>query len=66
MYQINRIGINKFINLEWSNDDLIRNIYSKEKLGIEALEEEDKKNNNCYTTSLKLRTKKFLMKKRKM
>lgn len=59
MYQINKIGIKKFINLEWSNDDLIRNIYSKEKLGIEALEEEDKKNNNCYTTSLKLRTKKI-------
>ncbi len=59
MYQINKIGIKKFVNLEWSNDDLIRNIYSKEKLGIEALEEEDKKNNKCYTKSLKLRTKKI-------
>lgn len=58
MYEINLLGIKKFINIEWSNDDFIRNIYSDEKIAIEALEREDYKNNVACTQEIKLRKEK--------
>lgn len=43
MYFINRLGIKKFINLEFTNDNFIRNIYADEKIGIFDNSIEDKK-----------------------
>lgn len=58
MYFINKLGIKKFINLEWSNDDFIRNIYANEKIAVEALNEEDYKSNICCTKIIKIRKEK--------
>lgn len=55
MYEINTMGIKKFVNIEWSNDSVIRNVRADEIAAVPALEEQDMKNNRVCDTLIEVR-----------
>lgn len=60
MYFINKLGIKKFINLEFTNDNFIRNIYADEKIGIFDNSIEAQENNEKYTKKIYINSKTVL------
>lgn len=55
MYNINKLGIKKFVNIEWSNDSIVRNVWADEIAAIPALEEQELKNNKVCDTLIEVR-----------
>lgn len=53
-FEINRLGIKMFINLEGKNDSVVGNIITKEKIGISDMDPAVKIYNKFYTKEIKI------------
>lgn len=53
-FEINRLGIKIFINLEYTNDSVVGNIISEERIGVLDIDPEVKIYNKFYTKEIKV------------